>query len=214
MRNGKVGFVAALLLLASTAGRCAEDNEQLLVVSTSALTHYWAVDHRAMPESRSVLVVAGINESSAGCINVGFFIETDGKANSQRILKEALSGRSPRANDVIGLGLIAFAPSVQKDKVVVGSGALAYTESDRVTGFLHYEASEENLGHSRVFTSFPFVFMSRSIAKRLIEPDRSKFVDALRSSCDIADLGSWVKEHGVAKPVVVPGPDLPALSSN
>ena len=94
MGRYKTKIIATLLLLMPFVGWCADDGKQLVVVSTSALTHYWAVDQVAMPANLAYFEVSG-SDGGAGCINVGYVIEHDGTTSAQRVLKEALMIKIP-----------------------------------------------------------------------------------------------------------------------
>ena len=211
MRNRQPEIIAILMVLLPIAGQCADDNQQLIIVPTSALTHYWAVDDRQpfigpsttprpMPENLAYFEGSGMDENSAGCVNIGFIINKNGKTAAPRILKEAKDARSLRRKDYVGLGigLLAFQP---------------YMHNGMQVGLLQYAASEENADHASIFTSFPFVYISKTLAKKLNDSEKKNFIDALRHSCDIEDLSSWVKEHGVKNSVIVAAPDPPLSAS-
>jgi hypothetical protein len=198
MADRKTKIIGALLAMLPLAALGSGDEQNLIIVSTSALIHYWAVDEPWMQENFEDVEVNGMDEDAAGCVNIGFIIEQDGKTKAQRTLKASLDARALRRKETPLIGFTAFAP---------------YMRHDTVVGILHYKASAENLEKSAVFTSFPFVYMSSKIAARLSESQKKKFFDDLRLSCTIDDLPSWIKEHGAQKAVIVPAPIPPSADS-
>ncbi len=166
----------SLLLITSSASILLNAQESaasrdVLIVLNKDDHRYWQFETTKGPLKAPVYPKGLLTVDVSGCVSIGFFIESDGTTSGYRILK-SIVGDSSRGN--------MLSPRNRKNALAL----MAYSALENLKQ-IHFIPGPENVSNMRGFHQIPFSYSANA--------------NPLRGSCDIPDLGAFLKSGPVIK---------------